>query len=376
MNEKRTKSCMLEQAKQGFWIMTPPTGYKTKRVGGKIHCCRDEPTATYIQNALEGFADNRFLNQKDVYNYLKRYKLIGYHGKPVSVTLGFVKNMLTNEKYTGYFPYENWDVPYQKWAMDEIISREIFQKIQDKLKGKKSVLKPRKYNMDDEDFPFRRWLRCDACGRNLTGSNSKNRSGKRYSYYHCHNKECSNYGKSIRQHDLHTDFERLLNSITPPSGLVNLANAIIQNKINSESKQWKEDMKSRQEDIKKKQAEKQKCFNLLLNSSDEPEITKMCKSKIVELDAEISRLSDAKEKKEISFTESTAKKLERTLEFVRNPTLIWKVGNYKQRRAVLNLCFSEPISYDKDKKFGTPKLSSIFKVFNSFSIENTEWWAR
>ena len=135
-------------------------------------------------------------------------------------------------------------------------------------------------------------------------------------------------------------------------------------------------MKSRQEDIKKKQAEKQKCFNLLLNSSDEPEITKMCKSKIVELDAEISRLSDAKEKKEISFTESTAKKLERTLEFVRNPTLIWKVGNYKQRRAVLNLCFSEPISYDKDKKFGTPKLSSIFKVFNSFSIENTEWWAR
>ena len=127
---------------------------------------------------------------------------------------------------------------------------------------------------------------------------------------------------------------------------------------------------------KKKQAEKQKCFNLLLNSSDEPEITKMCKSKIVELDAEISRLSDAKEKKEISFAESTAKKLERTLEFVRNPTLIWKVGNYKQRRAVLNLCFSEPISYDKDKKFGTPKLSSIFKVFNSFSIENTEWWAR
>ena len=38
------------------------------------------------------------------------------------------------------------------------------------------------------------------------------------------------------------------------------------------------------------------------------------------------------------------------------------------------MCFSEPISYDRDKKFGTPKLSLIFKVFNSFSIENTEWW--
>ena len=103
---------------------------------------------------------------------------------------------------------------------------------------------------------------------------------------------------------------------------------------------------------------------------------KMCKSKIGELDAEISRLSDAKEKEEISIADSTAKKIERTLEFVKHPASIWKIGSYKQRRAVLNLCFSEPISYDKDKKFGTPKLSSIFNVFNSFSSKNTEWWAR
>ena len=201
-------------------------------------------------------------------------------------------------------------------------------------------------------------------------------TGKRHPYYHCHNKDCPKYGKGIKQYDLHADFECLLNSITPPSGIVNLANAIIQDKINSESKQWKEDMKSRQEEIKKKQAEKQKCFDLLLNSSDEPEIVKMCKSKIGELDAEISRLSDAKEKEEISIADSTAKKIERTLEFVKNPASIWKIGSYKQRRAVLNLCFSEPISYDKDKKFGTPKLSSIFNVFNSFSSKNTEWWAR
>ena len=200
-------------------------------------------------------------------------------------------------------------------------------------------------------------------------------TGKRHPYYHCHNKDCPKYGKGIKQYDLHADFECLLNSITPPSGIVNLANAIIQDKINSESKQWKEDMKSRQEEIKKKQAEKQKCFDLLLNSSDEPEIVKMCKSKIGELDAEISRLSDAKEKEEISIADSTAKKIERTLEFVKNPASIWKIGSYKQRRAVLNLCFAEPISYDSDKKFGTVKFSSIFSVFNNFSSKNTKWWA-
>ena len=264
-NAKRAKSCMIEQAKLGYWIMTPPTGYKAKKVNGKIYCYRDEPTATYIQNALEGFVDGRFLNQKDVYNYLKRCNLIGYHGKSISVTLGFVKNMLTNEKYTGYFAYEHWDIPYQKWAMDAIISCEIFHRIQDKLKGKKNALKPRKYNMNDEDFPLRRWLICETCGHDLTGSKSKSRSGKRHPYYHCHNKECSKYGKGIKQYDLHEDFENLLNSVTPPSGVVNLANAIIQDKINSESEQQKEDMKSQQEEIDKKQKEKQKCFELLLH---------------------------------------------------------------------------------------------------------------
>lgn len=230
--------------------------------------------------------------------------------------------------------------------------------------------------MNDEDFPFRRWLRCDACGHDLTGSKSKNRSGKRYPYYHCHNKECFNYGKGIRQHDLHSNFECLLNSVTPSSGIVNLANAIIQEKINSEFKQRKDDVKTKQEEIKNKQTEEQKCFKILLDSSDEPEITKMCKSKIVELDAEIKELSEAKDKAEISITKSIAEKIENTLEFVKNLTLVWKVGNYKQRRAVLNLCFSEPISYDREKKFGAPKLSSIFNVFNKFSSGNTEWWAR
>jgi len=113
-----------------------------------------------------------------------------------------------------------------------------------------------------------------------------------------------------------------------------------------------------------------------LDSSDEPEITKMCKSKIVELDAEIKQLSDEKDKAELSITKSIAEKIEKTLDFVKNPALVWKVGSYKQRRAVLNLCFSEPISYDREKKFGTPKLSSIFNVLNNFSSGNTEWWAR
>ena len=104
--------------------------------------------------------------------------------------------------------------------------------------------------MNDEDFPLRRWLKCDICGHDLTGSKVKSGTGKRHPYYHCHNKECPRRGKGIRPENLHEDFENLLNSFTPPSGIMNLAEAIIQDKINSESKQPKEDIKSVQKEIK------------------------------------------------------------------------------------------------------------------------------
>ncbi len=140
-NQARTIVNIGENLKQGYWVMSSSAGLKRERRNGRIHQVRNEPTATFLQEALEGFASGRFPTQTAVKEYLERCIILNEYGKPIPITLNFVKNLLTNEKYTGWFAYKNknWDIPYQRWKIDPIISIETFKAIQDRLKGRKAT---------------------------------------------------------------------------------------------------------------------------------------------------------------------------------------------------------------------------------------------
>ena len=58
----------------------------------------------------------------------------------------------------------------------------MFYRVQAILSGRVPSTAPRK--RAHPDFPLRGFVRCDACGRRLTGSWSKGRSDY-YAYYHC-----------------------------------------------------------------------------------------------------------------------------------------------------------------------------------------------
>ena len=372
-NAKRAKTCMIEHARQGFWVLSAPVGYLRKRIDKRIHCKRFEPTAGYIQQALEGFASGKFLTQKDVFNFLKDKDLRSPYDKHIKVTYNLVKTILKNKKYTSVFAYKPWEIQEQQWAIDPLISLETYNKIQERLHKKNNPLKERKYVMDDLMFPLRRWVRCAVCGKPLTASKSKNKMGNYYPYYHCHNPECSMRGKAIREKDIHQEFENLLDSITPQKQLVELTRALIEEKCNTENKSWKQNKKQLEADIKAKEEEKQKCFDVLISQSDNPSVCKMCSDKISKLDTDIAlyreqlNIDDSEQEQKLKEFSSYA------LDFMQNPLGVWLKGDYQQKRCVLNLCFSEPILYDREKKFGTPELSPIFNILNGSWCSNMEW---
>ena len=66
---------------------------------------------------------------------------------------------------------------------DGIVTEALFNKVQAVLNNK-SVRKNNKIKEWDE-LPLRGKLECTKCGRVLTGSGSRGKSGKRYFYYHC-----------------------------------------------------------------------------------------------------------------------------------------------------------------------------------------------
>lgn len=371
---KRAKQGMVENAKQGFWIFSPPTGYIRSRENKRVYLVRNEPTATHLQTALEGFASGRFPTQKSVLDYLKQWDLQTYYGKTIKPTLTFVKNLLTSEVYTGWFAYERWAIPYQQWAIEPLISIETYQRIQDKLSGKKSV-KPRKYNTEDEDFPLRRCVRCAVCGEKLTASRPKGKSGKRFAYYHCHKKGCPMCGKGIRPDVMHKDFEQILKNITPQQELLNLG-------IEAIKRVYAEDVagvialnKNLENDIKTKEKQAQTALDTLMNSSDNPDVAQMCKDRISGLKREIAELEQ--KRKTVGQGQMPLDiALGVMRDFISQPTMIWGMGDYYKKQGVLNLCFLGEIYYDREKKFRTPQMSPIFGIFDKNLGSSEEWRAQ
>ena len=374
-NAKRTKMNMIEHAKQGYWVLQPPTGYIRKRIEKRVHLVRNEPTATYLQRALEGFANGRFLTQKDVYNFLCDKTIMGFNNKPIRITLNFVKNLLTNEKYTGRFAYPHWDIPYQHWHIEPIITTECFNAIQDRLKGRKSNKKTRKYNMADEDFPLKRWVKCSVCGHVMTADKPRSKSGRHYLYYHCYNKNCVMRNKTIPQKVIHEDFERLLQQITPVKDLLNLTAEITKRAYNDKYHYVQQQRKDIAQQIEKKKQEKENTFNLLVGGNISDETKSICDKHICALESEIKLLEhQLTEPQDEPLSLDFA--LDTVLAFVQKPVQIWQTGDYAQRQGVLNLCFSDKISYDKVEKFRTPALSPIFAVFDKNTVILEEWRAQ
>ena len=65
---------------------------------------------------------------------------------------------------------------------EPLISEELFYQAQAVLSGRLLSTAPRQ--RAHPDFPLRAFVRCQSCGRGLTGSWSKGRS-EYYAYYHC-----------------------------------------------------------------------------------------------------------------------------------------------------------------------------------------------
>jgi hypothetical protein len=54
--------------------------------------------------------------------------------------------------------------------------------------------------------------------------------------------------------------------------------------------------------------------------------------------------------------------LDRVLDFIKNPLLMWKTGDLRQRQLVLRLIFSDPLVYSRETGFATATFSLPVKL--------------
>ena len=285
---------------------------------------------------------------------------------PIKPAFDFVKRLLRNPKYTGYFAYPKWDIPVQRWKMDAIISLDTFQAIQDRLSGKRQT-KPTKYNLKDERYPLRRWVRCSGCGKPLKGSASRNKVGKYYAYYHCDREGCVR----VKPEVIHADFENLLIGITPGKPIIALTERIVQECYDEMTEDERRSLNAKRVRLEGIEDEKQQLLQTIIKTKND-EVRDMCEARMTELATEKTMLEEAlksMQENEIPFPEALAY----CMRFFSSPREIWITGDYHQKRGVLDLCFSEPLSYHKELKFGTPCLSPICAIFEENHRKKEDW---
>ena len=360
-NAERNNAFSRECLKAGWWIYGVPPGYQhAKRSGEKRnYIVPKEPLAGIIKEALEGFAYARFVSQTDVLDFVNARLLdLGMKSKD----LNYIKRILTSPFYTGFFSFPKWDIPAQTWKIEPFIDTDTFNLIQDRLAGRNRI-NHRRYNKHDERFPLKGFVVCPVCGRPLTASMTK---GGTYPYYQCQNAKCT--GKrlaNVAPKVIHAEFEELLGKIAPTAPVLALTRALAKGIYQERHTAIYADRETKQRRIEAIGREQKAALDAFIKATTDA-TRAGCEERMTELDTEKARLInaiDAHAEELMPFDAAFGY----VSDFVSRPLVIWQGGNLARKQLVLNLCFSDRISYNKEQRFGTPSLSPIFGLFEGIS---------
>jgi site-specific DNA recombinase len=364
-NAEQVKNRMRARMQNGYWVFQAPIGYKYERKSGhgKV-LVADEPVASIVIEALEGFATGRFETQSEV-----KYFLLSKPGFPrdgcgdIHVTK--IREMLERILYTGYMEYKPWGIMLQPGKHQPLIDFETYNKIQDRLHGqaKAPVRKDIK-----EDFPLRGFVLCGTCQTAMTACWSAGRTAK-YPYYLCRNKDCPDCKKSVRKETLEEDFETILHKLTPTPDLMYITRQAVK-------KVWKKHKNGQGLDrdaLKKQIKEIDKKIEQFMDrivETDSPTLIKAYETKITKMEFEKASISSrlaSSVSGPLSFEES----FQTVFDFIENPQKLWHSEDLEDRRLVLKLVFTRPLAYHRKEGFQTAAIALPFGLSGQLINDNS-----
>ncbi len=357
-NRRQVIQKMTARLEKGKAVFPVARGYRWapgKEHGGRI-LVRDEPVASIITEALEGFAFGRFQTQAEVRRFLEAHPDFP---KPKSgrIAKSLIKDMLQRVLYAGYIDYNKWGISIRKGIHEPLISFETYQRIQERLNTK--ALAPARTNLAKE-FPLRGFVECDDCGSALTSCSSKGRN-RYYPYYLCCNKECDSYGKSIPRDRLEGEFSDLLATVRPSPALFEIASAMFRDIWDQRVALAKNLATSLRREI---DAADKRISDLIdrVVDTDNATLVSAYETKIKALEMEKMRLTER-------LSEPTRKpttfddQFRTAMKFLSNPCIFWDSGRIELQRAVLKMVFSQRLRYARNGGFRTDNMEELSLPF-------------
>ncbi len=362
-NRRQTIQKMRARMEGGYYVFFPSVGYRYERVqghSGKL-LVRNEPVASILQEALEGFASGRFETQTEFKRFLESQPAYPKDFPNGQIRMQRIKQLLTRPIYAGYIDKPDWQVFMVKGQHEPLISLQCYERIQQRLKTQAKAPARKDIN---QDFPLRGFVLCGDCNKPLRAGWTKGNT-KRYPYYLCQTKTCNSYGKSIKRADIEGEFETLLKKLKPSKELFQLTCATFKNSWDKKAASLKDQVKVVKGQIKMLEKHIEGVVDRLVKTENQTAITAY-ETRLSKLEREKIMLI---EKAQVApkplrpFHEM----LELALSFLANPYKLWASEQLEDKRTVLKLAFSTRISYDRETGYRTPKIALPFKLLHDLT---------
>ena len=174
----RTRAGMRAALELGRWTFPAPLGYLNAPKWSGTSLVRDPERGPLVRRAFEDLATGRYTKQE----VIVRATEAGLRSrKGLTISPQSFGQMMRNPIYAGKVESPDYGVS-TRGDFEALVDEATFYRAQAVLDGRVLVAGPRQRN--HPDFPLRGFVRCETCGRPLTGSWSKGRNGY-YAYYHC-----------------------------------------------------------------------------------------------------------------------------------------------------------------------------------------------
>ena len=360
-NGEQTKNRMRARAMNGYWVFRAPTGYTYRKVvgHGKL-LVRDEPLASIVQEALEGYASGRFQTQAEVKRFLEAQPEYPCKTATGAVRFEEVLRLLTRPHYAGYIEAPEWGVSLRRGHHEGLIDLQTYERIQSRIKGGTRVFS----NQDiGEDFPLRGYAACADCGGPLTAGWSTGKSGKKHAYYHCFTKGCACRGKSIKRDVIEQQFGTLLESLRPSAQTAGLFKELFFKAWDERGSRAEDIAKALRDDLRKTEQQIEQMLDRIVESSTgtviaayERRIAKLEKDKLILIE---KLQANAKPQR------GSAEQFELAFRFLENPHELWASKRLDDKKLVLKLTFADRLAYCRNGGFRTPQTTLPFKALEA-----------
>jgi site-specific DNA recombinase len=252
--------------------------------------------------------------------------------------------------------HDNIEEHLVKGLHKPLITKELFERVQDVLNGRKRDLPAFEYQKDI--YPLRGYLQCKQCGRPLTASASTGKLGGKFHYYHCQ-KGCKERFKVALANE---QVENMIHETTTLAPTALLLSMMLKDFAKENQDANTIELKKIDEQIKKLQKRMDNAQTLMLDGEFSLADYKTMKTN---LEADL----DSLQAKKLALPETNSERdkfLAFCLENIETLGKAYTNGTVREKQLLLGSIFEENLIFD-EKKYRTPKFNKIISLL--FSLD-------